>query len=100
MAAAFGDASMAGIDVAVVTYRTTPELVTGLIRGDAQVGFEYYAGLNAAISGGQLKAVATTGSKHTPARRRPDRRGKRLAGLRGRKLERAFRPRRYAGRDR
>jgi tripartite-type tricarboxylate transporter receptor subunit TctC len=59
--------SVAGIDVAVVTYRTTPELVTGLMRGDVQVGFEYYAGLNAAVSGGKLKAVATTGSKRTPA---------------------------------
>jgi tripartite-type tricarboxylate transporter receptor subunit TctC len=59
--------SVAGIDAAVVTYRTTPELVTGLMRGDVQVGFEYYAGLNAAVSGGQLKAVATTGSKRTPA---------------------------------
>jgi tripartite-type tricarboxylate transporter receptor subunit TctC len=59
--------SVAGIDVAMVTYRTTPELVTGLLRGDVQVGFEYYAGLNAAVSGGQLKAAATTGGKRTPA---------------------------------
>src|SRR5215472_13972039 len=57
----------AGIDVAIVTYRTTPELVTGLMRGDVQVGFEYYAGLNAAVSGGQLKAVATTGGKRALA---------------------------------
>jgi len=59
--------SVAGVDVAMVTYRTTPELVTGLMRGDVQVGFEYYAGLNAAVAGGQLKAVATTGSQRTPA---------------------------------
>jgi tripartite-type tricarboxylate transporter receptor subunit TctC len=59
--------SVAGIDVAIVTYRTTPELVTGLMRGDVQVGFEYYAGLNAAVSGGQIKAVATTGGTRTPA---------------------------------
>jgi putative tricarboxylic transport membrane protein len=59
--------SVAGIDVAMVTYRTTPELVTGLMRGDVQVGFEYYTGLNAAVSGGQIKAVATTGTKRTPA---------------------------------
>src|SRR5579883_205071 len=59
--------SVAGIDVAMVTYRTTPELVTGMMRGDVQVGFEYYAGLNAAVSSGQVKAVATTGGKRTPA---------------------------------
>jgi tripartite-type tricarboxylate transporter receptor subunit TctC len=59
--------SVAGIDVAVVTYRTTPELVTGLMRGDVQVGFDYYAGLNAAVRQGQLKAVAVTGGKRTLA---------------------------------
>ncbi len=59
--------SVADIDVAMVTYRTTPELVTGLMRGDVQVGFEHYAGLNAAVSAGQLKAIATTGGKRTPA---------------------------------
>jgi tripartite-type tricarboxylate transporter receptor subunit TctC len=59
--------SEADIDVALVTYRTTPELVTGLLRGDVQVGFEYYAGLNAAVREGRLKAVAVTGERRTPA---------------------------------
>jgi len=59
--------SVAGIDVAMVTYRTTPELITGLLRGDVHVGFEYYAGLNAAVREGQLTAAATTGSRRTPA---------------------------------
>jgi tripartite-type tricarboxylate transporter receptor subunit TctC len=57
----------AGIDVALVTYRTTPELITGLLRGDVQVGFDYYAGFNAAVREGQLLAVATTGDHRTPA---------------------------------
>jgi tripartite-type tricarboxylate transporter receptor subunit TctC len=59
--------SVAGVDAAVVTYRTTPELVTGLLRGDVQVGFDYYAGLTAAIREGQLLAVATTGEHRAPA---------------------------------
>ena len=59
--------SAAGIDVALVTYRTTPELVTGLLRGDVQVGFDYYAGFNAAVRDGKLRAVATTGEHRTPA---------------------------------
>jgi tripartite-type tricarboxylate transporter receptor subunit TctC len=59
--------SVADIDAALVTYRTTPELVTGLLRGDVQVGFEYYAGLNAAVREGRLKAVAVTGERRTPA---------------------------------
>ncbi len=59
--------SIAGIDAALVTYRTTPELITGLMRGDVQVGFDYYAGFNAAVREGQLTAVATTGDHRTPA---------------------------------
>jgi tripartite-type tricarboxylate transporter receptor subunit TctC len=59
--------STAGIDVALVTYRTTPELITGLLRGDVQVGFDYYAGFNAAVREGQLLAVATTGDHRTPS---------------------------------
>jgi tripartite-type tricarboxylate transporter receptor subunit TctC len=58
--------SVADIDVAVVTYRTSPELVTGLLRGDIQAGFEYYAGVNAPVREGKLMAVATTGAHRTP----------------------------------
>ena len=60
----------ADIKVALVTYRTTPELVTGLIRGDVDVGFDYYAGLKSALAEGQLRAVASTGE--TRARWTPD----------------------------
>ena len=28
----------------IVTYRTTPELVTALLRGDVDLGFDYFAG--------------------------------------------------------
>ncbi len=59
--------SVADINAAVVTYRTSPELVTGLLRGDIQVGFEYYAGVNAAIRDAKLMAAATTGAHRTPA---------------------------------
>jgi tripartite-type tricarboxylate transporter receptor subunit TctC len=58
--------SVAGVDAALVTYRTTPELVTGLMRG-VQVGFDYYAGLASAIREDQLIAVATTGEHRAPA---------------------------------
>ncbi len=59
--------SAADINVTMVTYRTTPELVTALLRNDVQVGFDYYAGLNAAVREGQISAVATTGENRTPA---------------------------------
>jgi tripartite-type tricarboxylate transporter receptor subunit TctC len=62
--------SAAGIDAALVTYRTTPELVTGLLRGDVQVGFDYYAGFNAAVRDGKREPSPPPGS----TARRPCRR--------------------------
>ncbi len=53
--------SMAGIDVAMVPYKTTPALVTALIRGEVDVGFEYQAGLQGALSDAKIVAIATTG---------------------------------------
>jgi tripartite-type tricarboxylate transporter receptor subunit TctC len=58
--------NVADVNATVVTYRTSPELVTGLLRGDIQVGFEYYAGVSAAVRDSKLMAVATTGARRTP----------------------------------
>jgi tripartite-type tricarboxylate transporter receptor subunit TctC len=55
-----------GIDVARVTYRTSPELVNALLRGDVDVIFEYYAGVAAALPEGKIRAVASTGDKRAP----------------------------------
>ena len=54
-----------GIKVAMVTFRTTPELVTALLRGDVDVGFDYFAGFRAALNDGQLIAVASTGERRS-----------------------------------
>ena len=54
-----------GIKVATVTFRTTPELVTALLRGDVDVGFDYLAGFRAALNDRQLVAVASTGEKRS-----------------------------------
>jgi tripartite-type tricarboxylate transporter receptor subunit TctC len=50
----------------VVTYRTTPELVTALLRGDVDLGFDYYAGFIGEIAGGKLRIVATSGEERDP----------------------------------
>jgi tripartite-type tricarboxylate transporter receptor subunit TctC len=55
-----------GIDVARVTYRTSPELVNALLRGDVDVIFEYYAGVASALPEGKIRAVASTGDKRSP----------------------------------
>ena len=35
---------MTGIDATIVTYRTTPDLITGVLRGDIDLAFDFYAG--------------------------------------------------------
>ena len=55
------------IKVTMVTFRTTPDLVTALLRGDVDVGFDYLAGLHAQLNGQQLRAVASTGEKRSPS---------------------------------
>src|SRR5258708_9596593 len=46
-----------GAQFTVVTYRTTPELVTALLRGDVDLGFDYYAGFIGEIAGEKLRIV-------------------------------------------
>jgi tripartite-type tricarboxylate transporter receptor subunit TctC len=55
------------LKVTMVTFRTTPDLVTALLRGDIDVGFDYLAGFRAQLSEHQLRAVATTGEKRSPS---------------------------------
>ena len=53
--------TLARIDVTMVPYKTTPELLTGLLRGDIDVAFEYDAGLRPALEDHSILAVAFTG---------------------------------------
>jgi tripartite-type tricarboxylate transporter receptor subunit TctC len=55
------------IKVTMVTFRTTPDLVTALLRGDVDVGFDYLAGFRAQLTDHQLRAVASTGEKRSPS---------------------------------
>ena len=56
----------AGLSGAVVPFRTTPDVLTALLRGDIDVGFETYTALKAAIDVGQIRAVAGTGEARSP----------------------------------
>jgi tripartite-type tricarboxylate transporter receptor subunit TctC len=51
---------MTGINVAVVPYKTTPELANAVLRGEVDVAFEYFAGFQAAITNKQMTVIATT----------------------------------------
>jgi len=50
----------------VVPHRTSAEVLTSLLRGDMQIGVESYAALKSAIDAGQIRAIASSGSKRSP----------------------------------
>mgnify|MGYP002632422827 CR=1 FL=1 len=59
--------SVAKIDVNLIPYRTSPEVLGALVRGDIAMGIEAYTALKAAVVGGQARAVAVTGETRNSA---------------------------------
>lgn len=57
---------MTGLDVTVVPYRTTPELITGLLRGDVDVAFDYYAAFKGPMTDQKIRVVASAGEERDP----------------------------------
>ena len=57
--------SSTGISVTTIPFKTTPELVTALIRGDIDIVFEYQAALQGALDDHQIVALATTGRERS-----------------------------------
>src|SRR5258708_8979023 len=55
-----------GIKASLVTFRTTPEVISAILRGDIDVGFDYYAAMRSVIDGSQLKVIATSGEHPSP----------------------------------
>jgi tripartite-type tricarboxylate transporter receptor subunit TctC len=55
--------SMAGLSVPTVPFRTTGEVVTGLISGNVQAAFETIPGVIGQINGGSLRAIAVSSDK-------------------------------------
>jgi tripartite-type tricarboxylate transporter receptor subunit TctC len=57
---------VSGAQFAIVTYRTTPDLVTALLRGDIDLGFDYFAGFESTIAADKLHIIATSGDTRDP----------------------------------
>ena len=55
-----------GAKFTLVAYRTTPDLVTALLRGDVAMGFDFYAALHPMIGPGRIRIIATSGEKRDP----------------------------------
>jgi tripartite-type tricarboxylate transporter receptor subunit TctC len=55
-----------GLDVTIIPYKTTPDLITGILRSDVDVGFDYYAALQPVIIDNKVRIVATSGEERNP----------------------------------
>jgi tripartite-type tricarboxylate transporter receptor subunit TctC len=58
--------SMAGLNVPTVPFRSTGEVVTGLLSGNIQAAFETIPGVSGQIQGGSLRAIAVSSNKRVP----------------------------------
>jgi tripartite-type tricarboxylate transporter receptor subunit TctC len=59
--------SAALIDVQIVPFRNSPEIVVGLLRGDVQMLVEFPAAVKGQIDDGRLRLLATSGPKRSPS---------------------------------
>jgi tripartite-type tricarboxylate transporter receptor subunit TctC len=55
-----------GVDVAIIPHKTTPELLTAILRNDIQLGFDFYAGFQGGIADKQIRIIATSGEQRNP----------------------------------
>jgi tripartite-type tricarboxylate transporter receptor subunit TctC len=55
-----------GVQAPIVIYKTTPELVTAILRGDVDLGFDFYAAFAPMIINKQMKIIATSGEQRAP----------------------------------
>jgi tripartite-type tricarboxylate transporter receptor subunit TctC len=53
--------STAGINLQIVPYRGTPEVIVGLLRKDIDVMIDNYVGMKAGLAEGTIRAIGTTG---------------------------------------
>jgi tripartite-type tricarboxylate transporter receptor subunit TctC len=55
--------SAAGVNFAIVPYRTTPDLLVALLRNDIALAVDYYATMKGALEDDKLRLLATSGEK-------------------------------------
>jgi tripartite-type tricarboxylate transporter receptor subunit TctC len=58
--------STAGAHFVIVPFRTSPDVVVGLLRDDVQLAMDFYAALKPTLDGGKGRAIATTGPQRSP----------------------------------
>jgi len=58
--------SATGVNMTIIPYRSTPEVLTALIRDDVQIMVESYAALKAQIDDGKVRPIAGSGEARSP----------------------------------
>jgi tripartite-type tricarboxylate transporter receptor subunit TctC len=57
---------MTGIDATIVTYRTTPDLITGVLRGDLDLAFDFYAAFKGPLTDKKIRVIASADESRNP----------------------------------
>jgi len=58
--------AMAGIDVVIVPFRGSPDVVVALLRNDVQLAIDFYAALKPTLDGGKARIIATSAPQRSP----------------------------------
>jgi tripartite-type tricarboxylate transporter receptor subunit TctC len=57
--------STAGIQATIITFRTSTDMATAVLRGDVDVAFEFFAASQGMIADNKMVALASTGPKRS-----------------------------------
>jgi tripartite-type tricarboxylate transporter receptor subunit TctC len=58
--------SSAGLNVQIIPYRGTPDVIVALLRNDVQLLVDFYAPMKPTLEDKKMRAVATTGPQRSP----------------------------------
>jgi tripartite-type tricarboxylate transporter receptor subunit TctC len=58
--------SMSGVDAQIITYKSTPEVITAVISGQVHVGLDIVAPVMAQVKGGALRMIAVSSKNRSP----------------------------------
>jgi tripartite-type tricarboxylate transporter receptor subunit TctC len=58
--------SMAGVDAQIITYKSTPEVLTAVVSGQVHVGLDIVAPVMGQVKGGALRMIAVSSRQRSP----------------------------------
>ncbi|HEY7299910.1 MAG TPA: tripartite tricarboxylate transporter substrate-binding protein [Xanthobacteraceae bacterium] len=58
--------SLAHVNIELVTYRNTPEIIVAILRNDLALMVDFYAAMKGQLQDGKLRAIATSGLERSP----------------------------------